>query len=301
MNQRLFKNIIEPATQFESLEQSYLAGSFNETEMVFGIVNAVGTEYKRVLDPLKDRLQGFGYVVTEIRVSELLPLPGSTLEEYDRIKHYMKEGDEFRRRTGNNAILAAGAIDAIARKRNGSPKKVAYIINSLKHPDEVEFLRKVYGNGFYLFGIHADEKRRRNFLVSDKSLTQQQAEFLISIDEDEKIPHGQRTRDTFHLSDFYISLGRNDDQVKHTLQRFLELLFSNPFRNPTFDEFAMFMAFNSSIRSSDLSRQVGAVISRNNQILSTGANDTPRYGGGQYWVEVDITSGEVNALSGGKD
>ena len=245
-----------------ALERLYLCGNFKDTELVVGIVNAVGTEYKRVFDPLMDRLKGFGYAVKEIRLSSLLQAPERSSGEYDRIKHYMNQGDELRKKTENNAILAAGAAHKIKESRTGEPGKTAYIVNSLKHPDEVEFLRKVYGDGFYLFGIHADEKRRHAYLVNDKSLHQAQAEELIRIDEDEKIEHGQRTRDTFHLSDFFISLGKNDDQVKNTVQRFLELLFSNPFRNPTFDEFAMFMAFNSSIRSSDLSRQVGAIIAR---------------------------------------
>ena len=284
-----------------SLEHLYLQGNFKDTELIIGIVNAVGTEYKRVLDPLKDRLIGFGYAVEEIRVSSLLSKPSSNQSEYDRIKHYMNQGDDLRKTTGNNAILAAGAAHKIRESRNCDPKKTAYIVNSLKHPDEVEFLRKVYGDGFYLFGIHADEKRRHAYLIDDKSLTQAQADELIRIDEDEKVDHGQRTRDTFHLSDFFVSLGKNDDQVKNTIQRFLELLFSNPFRSPTFDEFAMFMAFNSSIRSSDLSRQVGAIIARGQQIVATGANDTPRFGGGQYWAEVDPATGMVNDAEDGKD
>jgi cytidine deaminase len=284
-----------------ALELQYLQGNFKDTELVIGVVNAVGTEYKRVLDPLTDRLKGFGYAVEEIRLSSLLPAPNGSPDEYDRIKHYMNQGDELRQSTGNNAILAAGTAYKIKESRTGEPGKTAYIVNSLKHPDEVEFLRKVYGDGFYLFGIHADEKRRHAYLVNDKSLNQVQAEELIRIDEDEKIEHGQRTRDTFHLSDFFISLGKNDDQVKNTVQRFLELLFSNPFRNPTFDEFAMFMAFNSSIRSADLSRQVGAIIARDQQIVATGANDTPKFGGGQYWAEVDPTTGKVNDVVDGKD
>lgn len=282
-------------------ERLYLNGEFKDTELVVGIVNAVGTEYKRVLDPLTDRLKGFGYAVEEIRVSSLLRSPTSNCGEYERIKHYMGQGDELRRKTGNNAILAAGAAHKMKESRKGDPKKTAYIVNSLKHPDEVEFLRKVYGDGFYLFGIHADEIRRYTYLVNDKSLTQAQADELIRIDEDEKIDHGQRTRDTFHLSDFFISLGKNDDQVKSTVQRFLELLFSNPFKGPTFDEFAMFMAFNASIRSSDLSRQVGAIIARDQQIVATGANDTPKFGGGLYWAVVDPATGEVNDVEDGKD
>ena len=49
----------------------------------------------------------------------------------------------------------------------------------------------------------------------------------------------------------------------------------------------MFMAFSSSLRSSDLARQVGAVIARNNEIIASGANDSPKAGGGLYWSTLD--------------
>ncbi|MPM32771.1 hypothetical protein SDC9_79336 [bioreactor metagenome] len=45
----------------------------------------------------------------------------------------------------------------------------------------------------------------------------------------------------------------------------------------------MFMAYSSSLRSADLSRQIGAVVAKDNEILSLGANDCPRVGGGLYW------------------
>jgi deoxycytidylate deaminase len=75
----------------------------------------------------------------------------------------------------------------------------------------------------------------------------------------------------------------NDDKLRHSIWRCLDLLFSSPYVTPTFNEFAMFMAFASSLRSGDLARQVGAVVSRETEILSTGANDAPRSGGGLYW------------------
>jgi len=61
------------------------------------------------------------------------------------------------------------------------------------------------------------------------------------------------------------------------------------------------MAFNSSVRSGDLSRQVGAVISRERQIIATGANDVPQSGGGLYWAEMNPETGEVNDRPDGKD
>jgi cytidine deaminase len=214
----------------------------------------------------------------------------------------MAEGDSLRENSKNNAILAAGVAKEIAVKRKlAAGSKKAYIVNSLKHPSEVEFLRKVYTDGFYLVGIHADEERRQKYLTDDKHCSSDQAKELIKTDEDESIEHGQKTRDTYHLADFFLNVGSNSDQVKNRLQRFLELIFSHPYKNPTFDEFAMFMAFNSSVRSGDLSRQVGAVISSKNQIIATGANDVPRSGGGQYWAEVNHDTGEVTDQQDGKD
>ncbi|SDY75095.1 anti-phage dCTP deaminase [Nitrosomonas sp. Nm33] len=284
----------------DSLERKYLTSGVNEGELIVGIVSAVGTESNRVIAPLTDRLRGFLYTVEEIRVSSILPaFPGGS--EYERIKHYMGAGDALREKSKNNAILAAGVAKKIAEKRITGKGKRAYIVNSLKHPREVEFLRKVYADGFYLIGIHADEKRRYKYLTDDKGCKQEQAKELIKIDEDESFDHGQKTRDTYHLADFFLNLGKNDDQVKNRLQRFLELIFSHPYKNPTFDEFAMFMAFNSSVRSGDLSRQVGAVISRDKQIIATGANDVPKSGGGLYWAEIDPATGEVIDQPDGKD
>lgn len=283
-----------------SIERQYLTTGINEGELVIGIVSAVGTEYKRVTEPLTDRLRGFGYTVEDIRVSSCLP-DFSESNEYERIKRYMQAGNRLRESSANNAILAAGVAKNISASRAASIPKRVYIVNSLKHPREVEFLRKIYGDGFYLIGIHADEKRRHQHLTEDKGMTQVQASELIKIDEDESFDHGQKTRDTYHLSDFFLNLGSNTDQVKNRLQRFLELIFSHPYKNPTFDEFAMFMAFNSSVRSGDLSRQVGAVISREKQIIATGANDVPKSGGGLYWAEVDEATGKIEDNQDGKD
>jgi deoxycytidylate deaminase len=285
----------------ESIGESYLNGSFESSEIVIGLVSAVGTETTRVVTPLKDRLIHFGYDAIEIKVSSLLAKDKTIAGEYERIKTLMEAGDRYRKDTGLNSILAYGAAKLIADSRDEKKPKRAYIINSLKHPDEVEALRKIYGQGFYLFGVHADKKRRLHYLINDKNLTDSQALELTDIDEDEKVKHGQRTRDTFHLADFYINFGKNDDQVKNTVQRFLELIFSHPYKNPTFDEFAMFMAFSSSVRSGDLSRQVGAVIAKNDQILSTGANETPKHGGGLYWAKIDEASGNVVDRQDGKD
>jgi len=64
------------------------------------------------------------------------------------------------------------------------------------------------------------------------------------------------------------------------------LFFGKPCVTPTKDEYAMFLAFAAATRSGDLSRQVGAVItSETGEIIATGANDVPCFGGGLYWAD----------------
>ena len=78
-------------------------------------------------------------------------------------------------------------------------------------------------------------------------------------------------------------MGVEEDHLDTAIRRIIEILFGAPYQTPYFDEYAMFLSFAASLRSADLSRQVGAVITKDNEVLGTGANDCPRFGGGLYW------------------
>ncbi|MBC8873617.1 MAG: dCMP deaminase family protein [Planctomycetes bacterium] len=278
--------------------------------MVIGLVGAAGTELKKVTDILRDRLRASGYTIEEVRVStDIIPRVVDCSQdfgsEFERISALMDAGNQARRESKDNAVLALGVAAKIASDRpDGEAKhrpRHAYIINSLKHPDEVTRLRQIYPEGFYLLGVHSDEKRRHNFLVEDMRLSADQAEQLMQRDEDEHIPHGQRTTDTFHLSDFFVRIDENQDRLKNCVWRILDILYGSPYVTPTFYEYAMFMAFSTALRSCDLSRQVGAVIAREKEIVSTGANDCPQFGGGLYWPVYDKETHEIKDIDGGRD
>jgi deoxycytidylate deaminase len=55
------------------------------------------------------------------------------------------------------------------------------------------------------------------------------------------------------------------------------------------------------LRSADLSRQVGAVVTKGEEILSTGANDCPKFGGGLYWPEYNPQSHAFEDKHDGRD
>jgi cytidine deaminase len=187
--------------------------------------------------------------------------------------------------------LALGATTRISAKREKNEDesgqalcKTAVIIDSLKRPEEVETLRRVYPSGFVLMGIHEVESRRLHYLTTSLGMTETNALKLIERDgEESKVEHGQRVNKTFHLADFFVRISDSHDRLRFDIKRIVELWFGNPFITPTFDEHAMFMAFAAGLRSADLSRQVGAVVTQDMQILATGANDCPRAGGGLYW------------------
>lgn len=170
-----------------------------------------------------------------------------------------------------------------------SPKprpRTAYIIKSLKHPDEVSFMRETYGDGFHLIGVTSSYERRLKTLQDRKGLSKEKAKELLARDANEDLKQGQHTRDAFQHADYFICTTEDTDQIYNSVERLIRLLFGDPFITPNFDEYAMFMAYAASLRSADLSRQIGAVIARDREILSMGTNDCPRAGGGLYWPQL---------------
>jgi len=301
----------QPSTE-SCLREVKLGQGLEDRELVFGLVGAVGSEPRKIAEILANRLRVSGYEVSQVHISQdvipqvaVKPLPGK--DEYDRISTMMDAGNEARRRSADNSILALGAASWISSHRGGeneSPKyrpRHAYIINSLKHPDEVLRLREIYTEGFYLIGVHSDDERRQRYLVDEKRISPEKALELMLRDQDEHLPHGQQVADTFHLSDFFIRIEDDDDRLKHDLWRILDILFGDPYKTPIFDEYAMFLAFAASVRSADLSRQVGAVIAKDQEIIATGANDCPRYGGGLYWPKFDKETKSIKDTEGGRD
>lgn len=283
--------VYKKAEKQENIPLHQILSNNEDAEIIIGLVGAVGVEYKHVKDIIKDRLEkNFHYSVEEIRISndviKNLPnysdLPDGN-NEFTRINHFMEFGNQARAKSKDNSILALGAAEIIMKKRGENGLRKAYIIDSLKHPDEVKLLRQVYGEGFYLIGVFSDIEHRKKHLIDELHIEEGNAEKLIARDANDLEGHGQHTSDTFHLSDFFVHIGYNRKRLKESIHRFLDLIFGHPTITPLFEEFAMFMAFTAALRSADLSRQVGAVLAKDNDIIAIGANDAPKFGGGLYW------------------
>lgn len=295
-------NISKPPAEAGALRD------YSDSELVIGLVGAVGTEMDEVINVLTDRLSIVGYTTHKIHVSkQVIPKLSSVnvegLGEAERITKLMDAGDEARKVSGDSGILASGIaaeISALRTPGGKALKRTAFLVNSLKHPDEVLRLRHIYPRGFYLIGVHPDESVRTSFLKR-KGVRDEEIDSLIERDQDEHLKFGQRVNDTFHLSDFFVRLDNNRLKLEKSLLRIVDILFGDPYKTPTFDEFAMFLAFTASLRSADLSRQVGAVVAKGDEILGTGANDCPKFGGGLYWPQLNPVSHEIEDKADGRD
>lgn len=261
----------------------------NDSEIFIAIVGAIGIDLDSIYRIVFQKLKAFDYTTQHVKVStdvigEIFDEELMFEHENERIEYFMDKGNDLREQfTGTISLGIATKISSLREKSHEPNIRTAYFINSLKHPDEVQLLRKIYTHGFFLISIYSDEDRRIKYLTETRHIQPDKARELVRRDTDESVKHGQHTADTFHLSDFFVNIDGDSDKLQNDIWRIIDLIFGNPYITPTFDEYAMYMAFSSSLRSADLSRQVGAVITKDTAILSTGANDVPKFGGGVYW------------------
>jgi len=272
----------------------------NNPELFFAIVAPVGANVGGVCEGLSDSLKGFKYKLKSIRLIEELGqfdgyLKDEPQSEYEKIENRMNEGDRFRGDMERDDALALLALGSVIRLRPRSPEgaRTAYLFRSLKRPEEVTALRRIYGSNLILIGVHCAREARVDNLAekiaksnysAQRDQYRDKAETLVLRDEsDERRSHGQRLRSAFAMADFF--LDSSDPQgIRRDLERFLNLLFGKPVVTPTPDEIGMAHAYTAAMRSAEMGRQVGAAVADSwKNLVALGTNEVPKAHGGYYW------------------
>ncbi|GEO80622.1 anti-phage dCTP deaminase [Pararhodospirillum oryzae] len=273
-------------------------------EIVIGLVYYAGATGSTFCDDVRTLLADHGYPASDvIKVSALIAerapegtVPPLKTEGRARGRHRLKrvfalqdQGDALRQ--GNPAVLAALAIERIRLLRGGPPTpdgRRAFIIDSLKHRDEVELLRLVYGSNFRLIAIHCSRVHRKERLLREKfrSAKREDVERFLDRDEQDRTRDwGQEVNKVFYQADYFIDNNHPQEGVKYLpdLKRFMHLCVGGAMARPTVEETGMYHAQASALRSACLSRQVGAaILSPEGRLLALGTNDVPKSGGGLY-------------------
>jgi cytidine deaminase len=281
-------------------------------ELFIGLAGAVGTDLDMVTATLIEVFETVGYTGVEIGLSSLLDLidwsrigdaPEIDDETLDRhIWTRMDAGDCLRERIERGDAVALLAILNITQKRREPTEPLqrhAFILRSLKHPEEVTTLRHVYGPNFFLISAYSPIATRTAYLERRikgdwERLALQRGDRSAGgvardlIERDVREAHrelGQRLGDTFPKADFFVD-ARHRESLRADLLRFIELVFDHPFHTPTKHENAMFHAQAAALRSAAPGRQVGcAIADRDGDVIAVGTNEVPKAGGGQYWSD----------------
>lgn len=286
----------------------YEAAETTNPELIFGVVGPIGVNLDHIIDFLKQMLSSLKYKSSTIHLTELIKHDRITLKidyssYYKKYKSLISYSNEFRRIAKNPAAMAGIAMLHIRLRRSehsGSPDLPslgrAYIIRQFKRAEEVLLMRRVYGRKFIQISVFGGEKDRRLSLIDkikryDSSPKtddecEKQAIDLISIDYNQKDDdNGQRLSEVFHLGDVFVD-GIDKLHASSTIERFIYALFGDNRSSPNRDEYGLYTATSASLRSVDLSRQVGAAIfSKRGEVISLGCNEVPKAGGGTYWSD----------------
>lgn len=288
--------------------------ALKQPELIIGIAGPIGVDVETITQVLKEQLDTVGYKSDLIRLTEEMKRyhvddedAKTELSRYcgsDTFNDYMYKmsyANAIRKQYNDPAVLARIAIESIRQMRKSFTKSektanhaFGYIIRQLKRPEEVALLRQVYGPQFVLASAYAPQDERRQRLcdrlrmelstLSSESEIGHNADLLIERDaSEEDNDRGQALRETFHLGDVFID-GIDYKRITNMLQRFVQALFGKTDISPSKDEYGMYAAHSASLRSSDLSRQVGAaVLSGDGEIITQGCNEVPKAFGGYYW------------------
>ena len=279
-------------------------------ELIIGFCGPIGSGVTKVAQKFIEKIENFRYDTDYIKISDIIKEKAITKDFIKNIKDKPKgeqilllqdEGNKLRKEKGED-ILAQYAIEKISVRRYEGKKdykltdtektpeirrRFVTIIDSLKHPSEVKLLQIVYGKMFYLFGVLCPEKIRLERLISRKYIDKNEAQKAIERDKEEKFDYGQKLINTIQHADFFIrNIKDNDLALGEPVIRIIKLILGDISITPTIDEYAMFISQSTALKSGCLSRQVGAsIISENNELIATGCNDAPKFGGGLYSSE----------------
>lgn len=289
-------------------------------ELIIGISGPIGIDVPAITEEIVRALKELSYESHIVRVTdEMKKYPAAGVVQvgpdyFNSMMFKMDYANKLCEDASDAALLMRIAIQAIAIIRDANCEEydgpdddrelferhsevlpqTAYIIRQLKRPSEVALLRQIYGKQFLLVSAYGSEEQRKERvhdsirdsmpLSTSEADIAERVERIISRDYDEgEDANGQHLRDTFHLADVFVD-GINRGGMRKGVERFFQAFFGRVNIGPTKQEYGMYAAKAASLRSTDLSRQVGAAaFSTDGDIISQGCNEVPRAFGGTYW------------------
>lgn len=184
-------------------------------------------------------------------------------------EHLIKFANEMRTTYGPS-ILAEKILSKLDPDKN-------YVVDSVRNPFEVETLRK--RKDFHLIVIEAEPKVRFE-RIKERAREKDPVTYedFLKIDAAEagsRDPASQQLNRTQELADAAVENNGTVEEFQEQLKQVIRLLSANTER-PGWNTYFMNIAQMVALRSNCIKRKVAAVLVRDQRIISTGYNGTPR-------------------------
>lgn len=152
-----------------------------------------------------------------------------------------------------------------------------YIVDSIRNPFEVESLRK--RDDFFLVCVDAESQIRFERLKSrNRESDPTTYEHFIKVEAKEagsNDPSTQQLNRTIELADAQVENNTTVEELHEQVRHVLRALAMNA-KRPDWDTYFMKISQVVALRSNCIKRKVAALIVKDNRIISTGYNGTPR-------------------------
>lgn len=174
------------------------------------------------------------------------------------------------RTTYGPSILAEKVLAKLDPDKN-------YIVDSVRNPFEVETLRK--RKDFHLIVIEAEPKvrfeRTKTRARENDPMTYEDFLKIDAAEAGSRDPASQQLNRTQELADAAVENNGSIDEFHDQIKQVIRLLSANTER-PDWNTYFMNIAQMVALRSNCMKRKVAAVLVKDQRIISTGYNGTPR-------------------------
>lgn len=249
-----------------------LTGQFGAgcTEVVAAYLKEEGFHYYSLSDIVKDAAQ-----------KRLGPFEYQKLSKKDLRRILQDEGNRIR-----EADAAAIAKEIHKEIKSARRENKDIVIDSIRNPAEVQYFSAAFPRSFFLLALDASSKvrwLRKQSDYEDEEKRFKQDDMRDKGDEEPR--HGQHTEECVYLSDVVldnenqIAYRQDWDRFFYNIKQYIELMRDPEYRQPTYKELYMHLAYAVSLKSSCNKRHVGAIIVSagipESYVLATGYNDVP--------------------------
>ena len=231
--------------------------------MIIGLTGKNGSGKGEVAKFLKEA--GFTYYSLSDVLREELKKNGKEITR----QNLTDFANELRQQKGAGCL---GLLTAAKLKPDGN-----YVIDSIRHPSEVEALKQT--PDFYLLAVDAEPqtrferiklRSRENDTVTYESFVEQEAKEAAG-----KKPTDQQLNRTLEMADARIENNGTLEELHQKARQIVQTLAIS-IKRPNWDDYFMQIARHVALRSNCIKRKVAALLVKDQRIISTGYNGTPR-------------------------